>query len=292
MRRAPATRGGLENDGSSSPCRRTSAASTLATALKKMDDACTRPIVTKGCDNEAGSDKAGAMSDQFGTRPGGGQGEATGGGRGDDQPLPPVQDDDRELDQSGLDDSFIDVDGLDDDTGEQDADITGAPPLPSVPTWVGAASAAGLGLVAVQALVILGTISQGLAVERFEGDLFHKIGVAVLSNVGSANGLMLVVAAVLAALPSLLGAPQQEIHLRRQALTFGLGAALAVLLVIGTPIAVRARIFVLDAGGQSVDALARRVLATYVAGTLGTALVGLGACLGLSRYSRTVTPRP
>lgn len=291
MRRAPATRGGLENDGNSSPWRRTSAASTLATALKETDDACTRPIVTRGCDNEAGNDKAGAMSDQFGTRPGGGHGEATGGGQGDARPVDDVEGVLGADEEAGLGDTFIDLDDAD-AADEPSSDVPGALPMPSpVPAWVGAASGAGLALVAVQALVLLGTISQGLAVERFQGDLFHKIGVAVLSNVGSANALMLVVAAVLAGLPAILGAPRQEMHVRRQALTFGLGAVLAILLVIATPIAVRARIFVIDAGGQTVDALARRVLATYVAGTLGTALVALATCLGLSRYSRTVTPR-
>lgn len=248
--------------------------------------------MTRGCDNEAQTDKAGVMSDQFGTRPGGEQGEATGGGHIDDRPV------DEAFDTGGgaavaagtFHDDALDDDALDD---EESSEIPGGPaPLSPVPSWVGAASAAGLALVAIQALVILGTISQGLAVERFEGDLFHKIGVAVLSNVGSANGLMIVVGAVVAALPTILGARQQELHVRRQALAFGIGAVVAILLVIATPIAVRARIFVIDAGGQTVDALARRVLATYVAGTLGSALVALGTCLGLSRYSKTVSPRP
>jgi hypothetical protein len=138
----------------------------------------------------------------------------------------------------------------------------------------------------VQGLVLLGTFTQGLAVERFEGDFLHKIGVALLSNVGSANGLMLLVAAVLAGLPSVLGAGRSEVHERRIAITFLLVSVLAVLLIVGTPLAVRARVHVLDISRQSVDALARRVLATYVAGTLGTALVALTAALGLSRLNR------
>lgn len=252
--------------------------------------------MTRGCDNEAETDKAGAMSDQFGTRPGGEQGEATGGGHIDDRPV------DEAFDTGGgaavaagtFHDDALDGNTFDDARGdEESSEVPGGPaPLSPVPSWVGAASAAGLALVAIQALVMLGTISQGLAVERFEGDLFHKIGVAVLSNVGSANGLMIVVGAVVAALPAMLGARQQELHVRRQALAFGIGAVVAILLVIATPIAVRARIFVIDAGGQTVDALARRVLATYVAGTLGSALVALGTCLAFSRYSKTVSPRP
>ncbi|HVF74156.1 MAG TPA: hypothetical protein VM938_03840 [Acidimicrobiales bacterium] len=164
--------------------------------------------------------------------------------------------------------------------------------VPSSPAWVSAVTGVGLGLVLVQALVLLGTLAQSLAVARYPGDFFHKLGVVLLSNVGSANGLALLVAAVVAGLPTLLGAPTSEGVRRRQALVFGIGGVLAVLLVLGTPIAVRARIHALDVGGQAVDALARRVLATYVAGTLGTALVALAACLGLSRASRTVSPRP
>lgn len=160
------------------------------------------------------------------------------------------------------------------------------------PAWVGTLTGAGLGLVTIQALVLLGTFTQALAVTRFQGNIGHKIGVALLSNVGSANGLTVLVAAVVAALPTLLRAPVAEPHRRRQALVYGIGAVVAVLLIVGTPAAVWARIHVLHVGGQEVDALARRVLATYVAGTLGTALVALAACLGLSRYSKTVTPSP
>lgn len=170
-----------------------------------------------------------------------------------------------------------DPDGLDDEEGL----------LGESPVWVGVVTGAGLGLAIVQALVLVGTLAQGLAIERFDGDFFHKVGVALLSNVGSANGLTLLVAAVLAGLPALLGARSSEVHRRRAAITFMLVSLLAVLLIIGTPLAVRGRVRVLDLGQQSVDAIARRVLATYVAGTLGTALVALGTALGLSRLHRT-----
>jgi hypothetical protein len=225
------------------------------------------------------------MSDDFETRPGGGQRQEAGGGPEDA--------------------TAVDFDDVEPAEGEASSDVLGADVLGAdvlgdddfgngrgVPAWVGAVTGAALGLVAVQALILLGTLTQALAVERFQGDTLHKVGIALLSNVGSANGLTLLVAAVAAALPAFVGAPVAEMHRRRQALVFGIGAVLAVLLVLGTPLAVRARIHVLDAGGQGVDSLARRVLATYVAGTLGTALVALGACLGLSRYSKTVTPRP
>jgi hypothetical protein len=265
--------------------------------------------VTKGCDNEAGNGKAGAMDDEFETQPGGGHRQAAEGGGDDARPLDLGDEmrgrgpDDRDI-AGGMDrpfDSDIDGDFDGDDgiaEGESSGDVLAAGAFgdefgePRVPTWVGAVTGAALGLVAVQALILLGTLAQAMAVERFQGDSLHKIGIALLSNVGSANGLTLLVAAVVAALPAILGAPMAVMHRRRLALVFGVGAVLAVILVLGTPLAVRARIHVLDAGGQTVDSLARRVLATYVAGTLGTALVALGACLGLSRYSKNVTPRP
>lgn len=277
--RAPATRGGLENDGNTSPWRRTSTASTWAKALKERDDACTRTILPRGCDNKAETGKAGGMSDQFETRPGG------------------ENDEEREP----LDDDLVPVMGPDEglapegDVAESDAvaaEDYDAEPAVESPAWVSAVTGAGLGLIAVQALVLIGTLTQSMAVPRYPGDFFHKLGVVLLSNVGSANGLALLVGALLAGLPTLLGAPVSAGARRRQALVFGIGGLLAVLLVLGTPIAVRARIHALDVGGQAVDSLARRVLATYVAGTLGTALVALAACLGLSRAGRTVTPRP
>lgn len=267
------------------------------------------------------------MSDEFDTQPGGGHRQAAEGGGDDPTPVglgdetlgrrPDELDRERNLDRpfdtdidrgidddiedDDLDDDDIEDDDSDDDDiaeGESSSDVLAGGAFgdefaePRVPTWVGAVTGAALGLVAVQALILLGTLAQANAVERFQGDALHKIGIALLSNVGSANGLTLLVAAVAAALPAILGAPMAEMHRRRMALVFGVGAVLAVILVLGTPLAVRARIHVLDAGGQTVDSLARRVLATYVAGTLGTALVALGACLGLSRYSKTVTPRP
>lgn len=221
------------------------------------------------------------MSDDFETRPGGHR-QAAGGGPDD---ATAVEFDDAEVAEVAEGEASGDVLGA--DVGDDDFGNGHG-----VPTWVGVVTGAALGLVAVQALILLGTLAQAHAVERFQGDTLHKVGIALLSNVGSANGLTILVAAVAAALPVLVGAPLAELHRRRLALVFGIGAVLAVLLVLGTPLAVRARIHVLDAGGQGVDSLARRVLATYVAGTLGTALVALGACLGLSRYSKTVTPRP
>jgi hypothetical protein len=174
---------------------------------------------------------------------------------------------------------------------ESDVGIpTGAAPRPF--TWVGVATTAALALVAVQVLVFLGALTQGLSVDRLDGDFLHKLGVAFLSNLGAVNGLTIVVAALLAGLPALLRADVPEIHDRRRSLALSAGSLLSLALILATPIAVRARLRVLDLGNQDVDALARWVLVTYTVSTLGTAAVALATCLGVARINRTVTPAP
>lgn len=168
-------------------------------------------------------------------------------------------------------------------SGEADPGLPTGTTTASPHAWVGAVTAAGLGLMVVELLVLLGTTAQGMAVERLDGDFFHKVGVAFLSNVGTANGLTILVAAVLVSLPVLVGAPMTTAQQGRRSLALSLGALLALVVVLATPLAVRARLHVLDIGNQPVDALARRVLGTYTIGTLGTAAAALGTCLGLAR---------
>ncbi|HEX2039009.1 MAG TPA: hypothetical protein VHF47_04655 [Acidimicrobiales bacterium] len=178
---------------------------------------------------------------------------------------------------------------VDEAADEADAGIpTGAGTRPF--TWVGVVTTAAVALVAVQVLVFLGAITQGLSVDRLDGDIFHKLGVAFLSNLGAVNGLSIVLASLLAGLPALLRAEVPDIHDRRRSLALSAGSLLALALILATPIAVRARLRVLDIGNQEVDALARWVLVTYTVSTLGTAAVALASCLGFARINRTVTP--
>lgn len=178
-----------------------------------------------------------------------------------------------------------------DDVPDDEADVGIPVGRASQPfTWVSVATTAALALVVVQAVVFLGAITQGLSVNRLDGDFLHKLGVAFLSNLGAVNGLTIVLAALLAGLPALLKAEVSEMYDRRRSLALSIGSALALALILATPIAVRARLRVLDLGNQDVDALARWVLATYTVSTLGTAAVGLAACLGFARINRTVAP--
>lgn len=186
---------------------------------------------------------------------------------------------------AGLDD----VDDFDDVDAEAEADEIGFLDAP----WVRVVTGAALALVLVELLVLLGAVVQGLSVKGFEGDFLHKVGVGVLSNnLSAANGLAVLLVAALAGLPALLRVPLSDGHYRQRGLALNLGSTVALLLILATPLAVRARLHVLDLSDQSVDAYTRWGLVTYTVSLLGPAAVALGACVGLGRTSGTVPPRP
>lgn len=248
--------------------------------------------MARGCDNKAERGKAGGMSDQFETRPGEQDDEEPGGP--DEDRVPVLGPDEGRAPEHESTATATEAMGAPEADDGLDAEANGEPDtfFPAPPAWTATVTGVGLGLVVVQGLVLVGIFTQSTAIGRYPGDYFHKIGLFLFGYISSANGLALLVAAVLAGLPTLLGAPVSAGVGNRQRLVFGLGGLLAVLMVLGTPIAVRARIHGLELEGRPFDALARRAIATYVAGTLGTALVAVAACLGLSRASRIVTPRP
>lgn len=175
-----------------------------------------------------------------------------------------------------------DVDVLDEDEGDE-LDIEEAWAGSRGPAWVGVATGAALALVVLELLLLVSVVLQGLSEERFEGDLLQKLGFAIVSNLDATYGLGLLLAAALAALPRLLGADVGPAHDRRRVLILNLGALVAFLLIVATPIGVRGRLHIVDLQNQTVDDLIRWNLATFTLSTLGTAAVALGACLGLAR---------
>jgi hypothetical protein len=164
--------------------------------------------------------------------------------------------------------------------------------------WVGVATGTALALVALVLLLVLSNVLQGLSEKRFEGDLLQKVGFAFLTQIDATYGLALVLAAALAGLPRIVGAGMSGMQERRRLLALNLGAFTAFLLIVATPIAVRARLHVLDLQDQPVDSLVRWMLVTFTLATLGTAAVALAACLGLARIGsdtgnpETVAPPP
>ena len=146
----------------------------------------------------------------------------------------------------------------------------------------------------VQAIVVIGVILEGLAVsstgtQGLRGDVFYRIGLAAyIPNLTTTNGLVLLLAVGLVLLP--LAARTRIRPPQRSAAVFTLVAVavLAALVGIGSLLAVRAQFHRFDLFHQKIDSVSRRLLFTYLAGTLGTAAVAVaGAAGAIGLYRRT-----
>jgi hypothetical protein len=174
-------------------------------------------------------------------------------------------------------------------------EIVAASPTPTpVPVWAGLCTGTGLALVAVAALVFLGIVAQGLAVEQ-DTSVWYRLGIAFLRNLdASPVGLMLIVAVGLVAVPILTGAVGDRRATRQESVALGVAAAIAVLVAMGAVLGVITRLHFDTAPGQEITTVTRRVLATFVVRNLGPALVAFGATVALvrARVPVAVTPSP
>lgn len=154
-------------------------------------------------------------------------------------------------------------------------------------SMVGAGLAAAVALAVVQLAQLAGILAQGLAIssggEGLRGDVAHRIGFAFLQNGGPVNGLVLVVAAALCTLPAVAGL-ELDLRLRaRRNLAVALAAGAAIVVTVGAVLAARTRVHVLDLQGEDLTSLTKRVLITYLVGTVGTAAVALGLAVRATR---------
>ncbi|HMC53142.1 MAG TPA: hypothetical protein VKI64_10310 [Acidimicrobiales bacterium] len=152
--------------------------------------------------------------------------------------------------------------------------------------WSGIAFSSALGIAVVQAIVVVGVILEGLAVssqgtQGLRGDVFYRIGLAAyIPNLTATNGLLLILAVGLVLLPvatrTRVGPTQRSTAL----VTLVAVTILAVLTGVGGLLAVRAQFHRFDLFHQKIDSVSRRLLFTYLAGTLGTAAVAVAAAIG------------
>ena len=118
-------------------------------------------------------------------------------------------------------------------------------------------------LVATVVVLLVGVVATGLAAPAAQAPIGDRIGAAFVSQVGTADGLALVVAAgMLAWACSAGGAPRAVSRLRRAIL-----AAAAVLFVVA-PFAAWGDVAFLHRTHAVVDMVTRRQLATYLAVTM------------------------
>jgi len=133
-----------------------------------------------------------------------------------------------------------------------------------------------LALTVLAGLELLLTIALGLAVDVNRLSKVARIGYAFLTQLEkSPLGLLLVLAAIAAVVAAKWARPDSPTG-RRAVVTAGVVMGLAVVLAIGTALALVARFNVADlVETQKVDGVTRRVLAIFVVRNLGAAAIAL-----------------
>ena len=138
----------------------------------------------------------------------------------------------------------------------------------------------------MQAIITVGVILEGLAVsssgpQGLRGDVFYRIGLAAyIPNFTTTNGLLLLLAVGLILLPMAARVRVQRPQRSAAIFTLVVIAALAAITGVGALLAVRAQFHRFDLFHQKVDTVSRRLLFTYLAGTLGTSAVAVAAAMG------------
>ncbi|MDQ6928371.1 MAG: hypothetical protein M3159_06870, partial [Actinomycetota bacterium] len=167
------------------------------------------------------------------------------------------------------------------------------PPLPSAGDaprrWVSLVTIAGFGLVAIAGAQTIAWIVEGFAYTSNEprgvpGDLLHRLGFPFLGTQSMVALLLLLVGLVLMSLPALLSeerSDEQEVLVR---VTLFFTVAVAVVIAVGSVLAVRADLHVYAGQSRSVPRYVKIEMTTFLLGAIGTAAVvlfGAVAALGL-----------
>jgi hypothetical protein len=148
---------------------------------------------------------------------------------------------------------------------------------------VGFVTSIGLALAVVVTAQVLAAIAEGFALKRTEpqglaGDVFHRLGYA-FSNLGGTVLLFLVVAVVLVSLPVFMERRTTERQETTVAITLGLVVAMAVVIGVGSILAVRYNLHLYSASKRTVPSYVRIQLVFFLLGALGTAAIALFAAL-------------
>jgi hypothetical protein len=151
--------------------------------------------------------------------------------------------------------------------------------------WATLISTVGMAMIGVVIVQVLASIVQGLTIragerlgQGLQDDVLHRLGYP-FENLGSTALLFLVVGIVLLSLPSALG----EYIADRQDATVGLALkvaiAMAVIIAIGSVLAVRATLHNYSANNVAVPTSVRVQFTTFLLGSLGAAAVALYAAI-------------
>ncbi len=169
-------------------------------------------------------------------------------------------------------------------TDDADGDLNRELSAEATNRWVSMANVVGSGLVAVVALQVVAALIEGFTYGTNEpqqvstGDLFHRLGYP-FGSLGTTTLIILVVGIVLLSLPSYLGDATTPPQDRLAALAL-IGAVIAaVVLALGSLLAVRANFHVYNESQRSVPTYVIVQYASFMIGNLGTAVLAFYASM-------------
>lgn len=177
-----------------------------------------------------------------------------------------IEDNDDDLDE--------DLDDYEDDFDDEDDDEE-APPR-----WAALLATVGTALVGIVSIQVIATVVEGLVLKRGERvgnipeDVFHRLGYP-FGGLGATALVFLVVGIVLLAMPSVLGeylSPSQD---RVVGVALVVSVVMAVIVAIGSLLAVRANLHEYAAKGVAVPGYVRVQFTNFLLGSLGAAALAL-----------------
>ena len=175
-------------------------------------------------------------------------------------------------------------DSIGDDVGDLDDDLDLDLLDEAVPArWVNMATVLGASLIVVIALQLLFSLVEGFSYKAGEPediatDLLHRLGFP-FANLGTTALLFLVVGLVLLSLPAYFEEATTPSQDRLTRLAVGLACAVAVILALGSLLAVRANFHVYGERDVSVPGYVVVQYVTFLIGNLGTAVAAVYAAV-------------
>jgi cytochrome bd-type quinol oxidase subunit 2 len=160
-----------------------------------------------------------------------------------------------------------------------------------VSRWVSLVATIGTALVGIVTIQVVASIVEGLSLKRGErvgvpDDILHRLGYP-FGGLGTTALVFLVLGVVLISLPYVMGEYLGDGQERLVGVAFGVAVAMAVIIAIGSILAVRANLHEYAAKGVSVPTYVRVQFTNFLLGSLGAAALALyGSLNAMSQRSR------
>jgi hypothetical protein len=172
-----------------------------------------------------------------------------------------------------------DADGAEDDDDGYDEEYDAEP----VSRWISLLATVGTALIGIVTIQVVASLVEGLTLKKGErvqvpDDIFHRIGYP-FGGLGSTALVFLVLGVVLVSLPSVLDELLPATQDRVVGVALILAVAMAVLIAIGSLLAVRANLHEYAAKGFPVPGYVRVQFTNFLLGSLGAAALALFASI-------------